>query len=275
MRGAGVVVVLVCLGSVGCGGVSSSDDDDSSMADSGGGNGDAGGGSPDGAPDAGDDADAMSVPVTCEDDPVCGPAGDVGTAADIAAIAAECATWGNAEVDRFRRRTPTFLASSPISVCPEDFAPPSDCQVGKPPCYAPMLITVDPQLTGAGETAACSGAQFAAGARFRVRFNLDPPTFITSERTPHIHFERACEEECEDGEHRCEAIDGCYPDDDYCFECGFGTEAQCACLTADITVLPDCTECTYFLDDAGYFGLCLDGLCETLTEACNECPCEP
>src|SRR5688572_7386841 len=104
MRGAGVVaMVIVC---VGCGGVSSSDDDgdDGTTADSGGGGNQDASGSPDGAPDAGDEADAMNVPSTCEEDPVCGLAGVVGSTADIAAIAAECATWGAAAVDRFRRR---------------------------------------------------------------------------------------------------------------------------------------------------------------------------
>lgn len=276
MRGAGVVaMVLVC---VGCGGVSSSDDDDDdgTTADSGGGgNQDAGGGSPDGAPDAGDGADAMNVPSTCEQDPVCGLAGVVGSTADIAAIAAECATWGDAAVDRFRRRTPTFVASDYISVCPEDFAPPSDCQVGKPLCNASMFITVDPQLSGAEETVACFGAQFAAGTRFRVRFNIEPPSLGSQFRTPHMHFERACDEECGDEERRCDATDGCYFEDDYCFECGFGTAEECACRTPDITVLPDCTECQYRIDDQVFLGLCLSGLCDNSDKPCDTCPCDP
>jgi len=275
MRGAGVVaMVLVC---VGCGGVSSSDDDgdDGTTADSGGGGNQDASGSPDGAPDAGDGADAMNVPSTCEEDPVCGLAGVVGSTADIAAIAAECATWGDAAVDRFRRRTPTFVASDYISVCPEDFAPPSDCQVGKPLCYSIMFITVDPQLSGAEETAACSGAQFAAGTRFRVRFNIEPPSLGSQFRTPHIHFERACDEECGDEERRCEATDGCYFEDDYCFECGFGTAEECACLTPDITVVPNCTECQYRIDDQVFLGLCLDAICDTSKKPCNECPCDP
>ncbi len=276
MRALGVVaMVFVCLG---CGSVSGNDDgddgdDDGTTADSGGGgNGDAGGGSPDGAPDAGDPADAMIVPATCEDVPLCGIAGVVGSAEDIAGIAAECATWGDAAVDRFRRRTPTFVASDYISVCPADFAPPSDCQEGKPLCNAGMFISVDPRLSGAEETKACSGAQFAAGTRFRVRFNIEPPGVGNQFRTPHIHFERACDEECDDDERRCEDTEGCYLDDDYCFECGFGTAEECACLTPDITVIPDCTECQYRIDDQVFLGQCLSGLCER--DPCNECPCE-
>jgi len=277
MRGVGGVVALLMIVCLGCGSVSEGDDgdddDSGTTADSGSsGNGDAGGGSADASPDAGDPADAMNVPATCEDVPLCGLAGVVGSAADIAAIAAECATWGNAAVDRFRRRTPTFMTSDFISVCPDDFALPADCQEGQPLCNAGKAITVDPALEGVDETVACFGAQFAAGVRFRVRFNIDPPTLGSQFRTAHIHFEPACDEECGDGQHRCEAIDHCYPDDNYCFDCGFGTAEECACLTPDIAVIPDCTECQYIIGDQVFLGQCLSGLCEQ--DPCNECPCE-
>ena len=267
---------LVCLGAHGCGSVSSHDDDDAGSGsgndagdhDSGGGDG--GGGSRDAAPDGGE-ADAMMVPATCKDVPICGLAGSVGSAADIAAIGDQCPLWGNADIDRFRPRTPTFVAASFISVCPEDFTPPADCQE-TPLCGAGFNISVDPQLEGVDPTVACSGAQFAAGVRFRVRFSIDPPTVGFQFRIPHIHFERPCDAECGDGEHRCEEIDNCYPDDDYCLGCGFGTAEECACRTPDITVLPDCTECQYQLGDAVFLGACFDAICDP--EACDtDCTC--
>jgi hypothetical protein len=266
---------IVCLGGLGCGSVNSHDDagggsgNDAGDQDSGDGGGD-GGGSRDAAPDGGE-ADAMIVAATCEDVPICGLAGSVGSAADIAAIGDECPLWGNADIDRFRPRTPTFVATTSISVCPDDFTPPADCQ-DEPLCGAGFAISVDPQLDGVDQTVACSGAQFAAGVRFRVRFSLDPPTVGFQFRTPHIHFERPCDAECADGEHRCEAIDNCYRDDDYCLGCGFGTAEECACRTPDITVLPDCTECEYQVGDQVFLGACFDAICDPA--ACDvDCTC--
>jgi hypothetical protein len=277
-------LVVVCLG---CGGVKSrQDDDDGSQGDDlGDDNGDdgadgngqdaGGGGNNDGAP-----ADAGPVSAACAEPPACGSAGEVGSVADIAAIAAQCPLWGDADIDRFRRRTPTFLATQPISVCPGDFAPPDDCDTKKEPiCNSGIFISVDPRLAGAAETAACNGAQFEAGTRFRVRFNLEPPSLVTSFLTPHIHFERPCDTGCEDDERACEANGACYlvdrlRPDNYCFQCGFGLREECACLTPDITVLPDCTECEFTYGDQVFLGLCLQGNCDTTKEVCNTCPCE-
>ena len=262
--------VFVCLA---CGGVSSKDDEDAgtgSGKDAGDPDSGGPGGARDASPDSGPPADAMMVPATCEDVPLCGPAGVVGSAEDVVAIADQCALWGNADIDRFRRRTPTFVAKNFLSVCPEDFAQPADCPA-EDPCN-PLYISVDPQLNGVDPTAACFGAQFAAGVRFRVRLNIDPPTVGNQFRTPNIHFERPCDAECRDDEHRCDPIDNCYPDDDYCLACGLGTAEECACRTPDIAVLPDCTECEYQVGDQVFLGACFDAICDP--KACDaECTC--
>jgi len=236
---------------------------------------DAAAGAPDAAAaDAAIPADAaiQIVPATCEEPVVCGYAGEIENPADLVAVAGSCETWGDATVDLFRRRTPTFLASRDLSVCPADFPLPSDCLEGKPLCNAALRISVDPGLTGAAETASCNGAQIAAGARFRVRFNMEPPNLGNPRRTAHIHFERACDAACVEGEHRCEANDSCYLDGDVCFACGYGTLEECACRTPDNGVLDDCTECVVSYGDAIYLSQCVGGTCPQ--DACSTCPCD-
>lgn len=264
MRSFGLWMVVT----LGCGSVTSSDD----PIDSGTGTQADAAQLPDGssstdaaAPDAG------IVPNTCEPSPSCGEAGRVAATADVVAIADGCPTWGQAEVDSARNRTPTFLATQDLAVCPDDFTLPADCAQGDPLCRAAILITVDENLTGVDPTVACGGAQFAAGSRFRVRFTIDRPTFGNELRTAHVHFERACGADCIAGEHRCEANANCYPDGEVCFACARGTREECACRTPDNGVLADCTECQVRFDDFIVIGQCVSGICEG--DPCDTCPC--
>lgn len=265
----------------GCGSVKNSDGDeddgtDEDAADDDG-NGDGGTNQRDGATqtDAAPDgapADAMIVPATCEEVPLCGSAGQVASTADILAIADQCALWGTAPVDRDRRRTPTFEVETPISVCARDFDLPADCQEGSPPCEDPMLISVDARLDGVTgiDCDDARGAQFEVGARFRVRFNVIP-AFNFPFRTAHLHFEPPCDATCVDGEHRCEDIDHCYPDENYCLDCGLGTPEECACRTAGGGALPNCTACTFVSGKVPVDGCCDSGVCDAFGDTCMFC----
>jgi hypothetical protein len=212
------------------------------------------------------------VPPTCDETPVCAYAGEIGSVADIVAVAEACATWGEAEIDSLRRRTPTFLVSQSFSVCPEDFSLPADCSSGTPLCRANLFISVDPELSGVDATAACSGAQFAAGSRFRARFHIEPPRFGNQFRVAHIQFERPCEAACVDGESRCDANQNCYLDSEVCFSCGRGTREECACRSPDNGILLDCTECRVRYDDAILISQCIDGTCGEV-DPCETCTC--
>lgn len=268
-----VGVALVCC--LACGKVEPpGDDDDGTTADDADpedddGDNDAGDGSPDGAP-----ADAMTIiSPACSEPAVCGDAGEVATVADIAAIATQCETWGAHDVDRFRPRTPTFLVTQPLSFCPGDFSLPRDCQTGTS-CNAGKRVSVDPHLQGIVRMMACEngdeGALLSAGARFRLRFDLDPPSLISPNYTAHIRFERPCDVECEEEERLCEEAKQCYDDPEFCFSCGVGTREYCACHTPDNGVIFDCTECEYTLGDAVFIGQCEIGICETDPSFCPE-----
>jgi hypothetical protein len=249
---------LVVLVLVGCGSVKSSSDagtssDSGTEIDA--------AAPPDASPD---EADAAIVAVTCQAPPVCG---------------AWCQLWGAADVDSVRNRTPSFLVANDFSVCPDDVPLPPDCSSGETLCNAQVLITVDPNLNGVAETAACNGALFSAGSRFRVRFNLEPPSQVNQFLTAHLHIERPCGAECEDGEHRCEANDNCYQDRDVCFACARGTLEECACRNADNGVLSDCTECEFSYGDVVELGECLSGECVSDEKVycftcCDTCPCQ-
>jgi hypothetical protein len=232
---------------------------------------------PDAAPPDASLADAASAdaatPLTpaCEAEAACGDAGQVGSLAELLGAIDQCTAWGNAEVDRFRRRTPALQTSAAFALCPEDLDLPPDCDTGEPLCNAAIAITVDPGLTGVDATVACRGAQLAAGVRFRLRYNIDPPVFGNEFRTAHLHFERPCQSECEPGESLCEESSTCLPDFEVCFACGRGTVEECACRTPDNGVLEDCTECDYQQGDVIYPGQCVSGVCEF--EPCDTCPC--
>jgi hypothetical protein len=272
-------LVLVGFLAIGCGKVSNGnddgDDDGTTDDDADPDDGDPADGSPgtDGSPKL--DADVI-VEATCSEPPDCGYAGEVGSTADMVAVVEKCETWGEVDVDRFNPRTPTLLATQTITVCSEDFSLPSNCE-GKPRCFANLRITVDPDLEGADEIAFCpndtTGATIDPGVRFRVRYNLDPPNVGFPNYTAHIHFERSCDAECVAGEHRCEPIEGCFDDNDFCFDCGLGTKEECACRTPDNGVFLDCTPCEFILGDAVYLGACQDGFCDI--KACDTaCVCE-
>jgi hypothetical protein len=232
---------------------------------------------PDAAPPDASLADAASADAggklepTCEPQPACGDAGQVGSLEALLGAIGECAMWGTAEVDLFRRRTPALQASAAFAVCPEDLDLPPDCEVGEPLCNASIAITVDPGLSGVDATVACGGAQLAAGARFRLRYNINPPYFGNEFRTAHLHFERPCQSECEEGEYLCEESSTCYPDYEVCFACGLGTVEECACRSPDNGVIEDCTECQYQQGDVIFPGQCVSGLCEN--DPCDTCPC--
>lgn len=238
---------------------------------------DAGSMPPDAAPSDGSVADAASADAaaplepTCEAQPACGDAGQVGSLEALLGAIDQCAAWGNAEVDLFRRRTPALQTSAAFAVCPEDIDLPPDCETGDPLCNAAIAITVDPRLTGVDATVACGGAQLAAGVRFRLRYNIDPPTFGNQFRTAHLHFERPCQSECEPGEYLCEESSTCYLADEVCFACGRGTVEECACRSPDNGVIGDCTECFYQQGDVIFPGQCVSGVCEQ--DPCDTCPC--
>lgn len=214
---------------------------------------------------------ASPLEPTCEPQPACGDAGQVGSLDELLGAIGQCAAWGSAEVDLFRRRTPALQTSATFAVCPEDIALPSDCETGDPLCNAGIAITVDPGLTGVEATVACGGAQLAAGVRFRLRYNIDPPVFGNQFRTAHLHFERPCQSECAPGESLCEESSTCYPEYEVCFACGRGTVEECACRSPDNGVLADCTECSYQQGDIVVPGQCVSGVCEF--EPCETCPC--
>jgi hypothetical protein len=265
MRGMAAVSVVVWLG---CGKVSP--DTDGGTGSDAAAEQDAA--SNDGSPGDDGPVDAGIVATTCAAPPLCASAGTVATKEDIAAVGQNCATWGEAEIDSLRPRTPTLLVSQATSICPGDFALPDDCQ-GKVGCYAAIVVTVDPELAGVDTTAACGGVQLAAGSRFRMRFNLDPLSAGLDFLTAHVHFERPCGADCVTGEHFCAANDNCYADSEICFACGYGFREECACRDADNGILADCFDCSYD-DPERNLGLCLRGVCE-LDVPCSTCPCPP
>jgi hypothetical protein len=261
-----LLAVLAAASIAGCGSVS----DKPGAADSGPTPSDA-------APSDAASADAASTDAggelepTCAAQPACGDAGQVGSIEGLLGVIGACEAWDTAEVDLFRRRTPSLQTSAAFAVCPEDLDLPPDCEAGEPLCNAAIAITVDPGLTGAEPTVACGGAQLAAGVRFRLRYNIDPPTFGNEFRTAHLHFERPCQSECPGGESLCEESSTCYPDGEVCFACGRGTVEECACRSPDNGVLEDCTGCEYQQGDAIYVGQCVSGVCEF--DPCDTCPC--
>jgi hypothetical protein len=260
MKGCGVVVVALWLG---CGNVQSDSD--------GGTGSDAAEPEDAASPDASEaspvDAaleDAAFVPATCAAIPVCAVAGTIATKEEIAAVGQSCPTWGQSIVDKDRPRSPTLVVTESTSVCPGDFALPDDCDGGG--CRSDITLTVDTQLAGVSPVATCDGVQLAAGARFRLRFNLDPPFIGEVFVRAHVHFERPCGSDCVEGERRCEVNDTCHPDAEVCFACGFGNLAECACRDADNDDLPDCTDCSFIDPDSSqkFLGECQDGFCETI-----------
>ncbi len=173
-RALGMILWLAIAVSVACGGVSGTndagtssdagDDQDASTTD---------GGPPDAGPPDAAPLDAAFVPVGCSVSPPCGVAGSVATKEEIAAIGQNCTAWGPpTDIDSLRAKTPTYVATESVSVCPADFALPEDCEDGG--CFAAIYVSVDPELVGVDPIAACEGVQLAAGARFRLGFNIRP-----------------------------------------------------------------------------------------------------
>jgi hypothetical protein len=223
---------------------------------------------PDGGPDAG-------PPPACSADPTCGPAVVVSSKAEIAALVGECATWSEAEIDRFRARTGTLKAGAPLFLCPEDFVVPAACQGSDPPCASQVILEVDPFLASAASTAACNGVQIDTGVSFRLAYRLQGSLPGFPMRSARIVFERPCTATCRDSERRCEDNDACYAAGDLCFQCGLGTRAECACRTPELATKPDCTSCSMLFGDFIKFGACKAGLCTTPDEdesICKTCP---
>ena len=173
-RALGMVASLAIAVSLACGGVrgandagtssDAGDDQDASTTD---------GGPPDGGPPDAAALDAAFVPAGCSASPPCGVAGSVATKEEIAAIGQNCTAWGPpTDIDSLRPKTPTYVATASVSVCPADFALPEDCEDGG--CFAAIYVSVDPELVGVDPIAACEGVQLAAGARFRLGFNIRP-----------------------------------------------------------------------------------------------------
>jgi hypothetical protein len=275
-RALGVIASLAIAVSVACGGVKGADDGGTS-SDAGDGqdasttDGGRDGGPPDGGPPDGAATDAAFVPEGCAASPPCGVAGSVATKEEIAAIGQNCTAWGPpTDIDSQRPKTPTYVATESVSVCPADFALPEDCEDGS--CFAAIYVSVDPELVGVDPIASCDGVQVAAGARFRLGFNIRPEEPGGGFRTAEVHFERPCDAPCVNDELRCEANDSCYPGDQLCFLCNYDERELCACRSPEGGVLADCTECTYFYFPLETNGLCVQGRCE-LEVDCSTCPC--
>lgn len=266
MREAPVAALALCLA---CGSVSSADDAGTAADASGGNDAAVSDGAPDGSP-----IDAAIVEANCAASPVCASAGTVATKEDIAAVGQRCATWGEEFVDSLRPRTPTLETTQATSICPGDFALPDDCSEGN--CFAAILVTVDPELSGVDPIQACKGGvQLAAGARFRLRFNLEPEQPGQPFQTAHIHFERPCDADCLPAERRCDANDNCYPGNEVCFACGYGGLEECACRDPDNENLPECSECVYILFNQEFTGRCVADSCVAPpADPCEFCICE-
>jgi hypothetical protein len=269
MRETAVAALALCLA---CGTVSSADDAGTAA--------DAGGGTDaavsDGAPGVIDASsiDAAIVEANCAAPPVCASAGTVATKEDISAVGQRCATWGEEYVDSLRPRSPTLETTQATSICPGDFALPDDCSEGN--CFAAIRITVDPELSGVDPIQACKdGVQLAAGARFRLRFNLEPEEPGQPFQTAHVHFERPCDADCLPEERRCDANDNCYPGSEVCFACGYAGLQECACRDPDNDNLPECSECVFIDFNQVFTGRCVAGSCVAPPEdPCEFCVCE-
>lgn len=222
--------------------------------------------------DAGPDA---GPPPACAVDPSCGPAVVVSTPAELAALVDQCATWSEAEIDRFRARTGTLKAGAPLNLCPSDFQVPVACQGGDPACASEVILDVDPNLASAGSTAACNGVQIDTGVSFRLAYRIQAPLFGFPMRSARIRFERPCTASCAPSERRCDGNAACYEASDLCFQCGLGSRAECACRTPEQTTKADCTSCSMLFGDFIKLGACKAGVCTTADDdasICTTCP---
>ncbi len=215
--------------------------------------------------------DAAVLTAACSQDPSCGEVETISSVDDLIAVTRRCPTWDAVLVDRYRNRTATIRVGSDIEVCVGHIPLPLDCSGGIP-CEAGVRLEVDRFLAGVDSSVGCpGGVVLAAGARFRIRYDVMPGGQRSQFRVPNLRFERACDAACSPSERRCDGNGGCYPADEVCFACGRGTQEQCACRSPDNGVIGDCESCAIRGEGTVSPGHCLGGSCTR--DACATCPC--
>lgn len=165
------------------------------------------------------------------------------------------AIFGSAARSADRPSAGDFVATAAFVVSGSDFPVPSDCADR---CTSgPFLQVVGdvPGVTSAGTT-----VSIAAGATFRLRFDIPTGGLLRPE--PVVYFERPTCLECSSGGRRCDVDDACYDAGErYCLECDGDSPMRCACVDESGMNVPDDTECFFVTGDIAEVGVCESGSC--------------